>query len=317
MTGDLKSLPGVGGRWLSAHLHFTSPLRSRVADAIVREVVAPYLPGGAASFGLSRAFFIRYSLNGSHIRLRLLPGAAARHPAVKADVEARWRAFVRSASAATQCDPAIRWVPYVAEERRYGGPHALPIAERQFVDSSLFAVEQLAPDVCEDQTRRMGRAMLAMLTTWYVLLGDREAVRDAARTYVRDYLTLLFPKAEARATARLEFSRRAQRQSTGVAEFIRTGVEALEAGHPISPSAHEYRKRLVRRQHSLIRLMEADRLSVRGEPAQSWIDAARVLGASWVHMTNNRLGVNVPEETFLAFVLELALGGREELLDVG
>ncbi|WFB05871.1 thiopeptide-type bacteriocin biosynthesis protein [Streptomyces sp. LX-29] len=137
--------------WHSYHLFLHSSTED--TDRFLTEDVAPLLDGLVASGDATRWFFIRYGEDGPHLRIRVsglgtgaaaeLPDALARAAAERPAVAGPWPTR----------HGEVRAVAYVPETHRYGGPRALPTAERVFTHSSRVAVAAL-----RDLDRRSGSA---------------------------------------------------------------------------------------------------------------------------------------------------------------
>ncbi|MYR93907.1 MULTISPECIES: thiopeptide-type bacteriocin biosynthesis protein [unclassified Streptomyces] len=147
--------------WLSLHCF----LRSVPADvdAFLTGAVAPLLDGLVAEGEATGWFFIRYDEGGHHLRIRVRGVTGARAASLPKDLA---RAAERLPVADSVGGPfphgqaehaEVREEPYVPETGRYGGPEALPVAEKLFVLSSRVAVRGL-----QDTPRGSARLALAI-----------------------------------------------------------------------------------------------------------------------------------------------------------
>ncbi|MFH8368381.1 thiopeptide-type bacteriocin biosynthesis protein [Streptomyces sp. NPDC018031] len=127
--------------WHSYHLFLHSGTED--TDGFLVEDAAPLLDGLVASGDATEWFFIRYGEDGPQVRVRvrgLRAAAAAELPAALSRA-AKERPAVAGSWPSHHGE--VRTVAYVPETRRYGGPRALPAAERVFVVSSRVALEAL------------------------------------------------------------------------------------------------------------------------------------------------------------------------------
>ena len=158
------SPPNADLGWLSFHITYHSGSR----DHLLVDLVRPLLRGLLRDGGIDRAFFIRYSLGGPHVRLRLRPvaGSAAEvreivrrqaesflraHPSPAAMPEEevqRLNELNRSRDAGEPDDEVlpdntVLEVPFRPETQRYGGLDLLPRSLDFFALSSVRALQLL------------------------------------------------------------------------------------------------------------------------------------------------------------------------------
>ncbi|MBO0654352.1 thiopeptide-type bacteriocin biosynthesis protein [Streptomyces triculaminicus] len=271
--------------WHSFHLFLHSGTED--TDGFLTEDVAPLLDGLVASGEAARWFFIRYGEDGPHLRIRVaglgaaaaaeLPEALARAAKERPAVAGSWPSH----------HGEVRAVAYVPETRRYGGPRALPTAERLFAVSSRVAVEALR------DLRRMpagaGRLTLAAdlaHATAYALGMDRLAAARWLRRQAtgRRWVTEvpLLPGAAVHMRVNSVYGT----QHAALDRRARTLREGLEedAG---APWLVEWVRR-VRDADEVLR-GEADAAAGAGAEVE-WV------WASQLHMLFNRLGITPDEE---------------------
>ncbi|MFI9307430.1 thiopeptide-type bacteriocin biosynthesis protein [Streptomyces triculaminicus] len=269
--------------WYSFHLFLHSGAED--TDGFLTEDVAPLLDGLVASGEAARWFFIRYGEDGPHLRIRVaglgaaaaaeLPEALARAAKERPAVAGSWPSH----------HGEVRAVAYVPETRRYGGPRALPTAERLFAVSSRVAVEALR------DLRRMpagaGRLTLAAdlaHATAYALGMDRLAAARWLRRQAAGWRWVTEVPLLPGAAVHMRVNSVYGTQHAALDRRARTLREGLEkdAGAP-------WLVEWVRR------VQDTDKV-LRGEA-----DAAAGAGVEWVwasqlHMLFNRLGITPDEE---------------------
>ena len=295
-----ESLPSPPGGWASVHIPFVGGIYGPGCDTVIREVVRPVLERCRAQGTIERAFFVRYREGGPHVRLRLQPARSSR-PGIHDVVR-----DVRDACARRGIADAVE-VAYEPEVERYGGLAALPLAEAVFHASSELAFALVTPAVSGDRPARLGRALLATLVALHVFAGSREAVRAHAGRYARSYLNLLRAGDEQHAQLARSVEARCGTGSNSLRALVHDAWECLIAGEPLSPDFDAYRHALVRYRDAIEALLPRGAVTARGAVAERWDVVGASIGPSLIHMTNNRLGISIPEEVLVTAVLERAL----------
>ncbi len=217
-----------------------------------------------------RFFFVRYGEGGPHLRLRFL-----------VDDPQRFRPIVAS----TLADLEVRFMPYEPELERYGGTDGIAVAERQFDASSRTVLRVL------HEGRDPLAAAIAMHVTFAAAMGVDAVPFFAAltRDFVRwhpDYVAE--PAALDRIAADYEARFTAQRAA------LVEPIAALAANREPEPWLAEWTAGM----HAIERELDALPLDARTRHS---------ILASYVHMTNNRLGVANPDEPYLAYLIKRSL----------
>jgi thiopeptide-type bacteriocin biosynthesis protein len=289
--------------WLSAHIPIRGGIYSSVCDEAVRRLVAPIIAASVACGAATGAFFIRYVDREPHIRLRLQHFGAAHRDKIILMVE-------RAASKELELGErsviggSAEWIPYVPEIGRYAGVHALPIVERLFGASSEFAIQQLDPAVSTDRSLRLGRGALAMLVLAHTMLGDRASVLDFTRQYSASYLKIVAPTEASSERTNDAFANAHRRQAASMAPYIAASWDSLETRAPLTKALDAYRAALIEAREQLAAFATIDVIELHGKPCKDWKIIGPFLASSLVHMTSNRLGISIVEESFLARTLQ-------------
>ena len=287
-------------RWLSVHLPVDGRLWDDEGDRMVLDLVAP-LAGLCLERGWAdRFFFLRYTAGGAHVRFRL------HGPAVALDAEVR----PRLAAAAAALPGVPRWVPYEPEVERYGGRRAVAVAEEVFDASSRLVVELVTDLAPGDRSSRLGRALLTMLAGFHVFAGSRQETVRISRLYGEAYLRQQVPEEASQRHLRAAYESGFGRQASALGAMVERVWEALDGGAELPPAVASYRRRLAWAAGRLADLHRAGRLSHRGGRYRRWRDGVTSIFPSYLHMTNNRLGVTMGEECYLASLVATVLGGR-------
>ncbi|MGQ0813202.1 MAG: thiopeptide-type bacteriocin biosynthesis protein [Gemmatimonadota bacterium] len=290
-------------QWLSAHIFHGGGLKQ--SDSLLLEVIKPFVVDCLARQWADQYFFIRYGELGPHVRLRIY-GDATRlvqlvRPALEqriADREGHQPGAVALEGAST----TIRWMPYEPEVQRYGGPDGIAVGERLFYYSSESALA-LLPDCAADEQARLGIALSAMLVLLAAFTDDRERAGALADRYVEFWQHIPAPDVNWHALLN-GFEAGYDRNS----EWLRVNGsviwrDACSASSQLPTPLATYASRLRGIVQDLERLLGAEALVWGSGPLRDWPAVTRKLVGSYLHMMNNRLGVNRLEEIYLAYLI--------------
>lgn len=294
--------------WLSVHLHFSGSIYGTECDALVIDTVRPVISWALDSGLASKAFFIRYNDGGPHVRLRILPADADAMVVLKQNALGSVGVATMAHASRTQIRRQEE-VPYVAEDGRYGGPFAVGVAERLFTTSTLCVIEELRKADPMPKPRRLGKGLVSMIVTVYDLLGGERGLRRFAHWYASSYLNVTRPDPTQRSEALQQFQKGTMSQRKCLAEIVDDALAAVANGHlPTNLEAYSDSIESIWAEYQAI--YAAGQLTIYADSCATWEDAALKLCASFVHMHNNRLGISIHEESYLAFVLADALNER-------
>jgi len=275
--------------WLSGHLHFDFGLYGDPADRLLLNVVRPFAEQTLSELSVDNFFFIRYAQNGPHIRVRVRGEASI--------LETRVRpALVRCGG------DALRWVTYEPELERYGGPQAMRVAQDLFQASSLAAFELIEASLAQPSSR-LAKGLLAMIAFLFAFHPDRASATTFVRRYCDVYLTTVARQEGQREPIRDAFNAAYDKQATVLEAAIREAWDRLSDGVSLSPALDRYLQRLLKTRSDLEPLCAAGLLATSAGPITTMDQAAHWIGASYVHMMNNRLGIPVTAEAYLAHLI--------------
>lgn len=322
--------------WQATHVFYASNANPMLVDGI-----GPLVERLRERGLVERWFFIKYWLEGPHVRLRVLPAAGVDPAVVKAEVDAALQAFLRRRPALYEADAdglgdlyqrmfvaeygEQRWqdtygdgempfrpnnschdMPYEREYSRYGGPAGMGLSEWHFEVSSDHVLGLLTDTNVHVRTVLLGLSVQLTTAVCFAFLGTGERV---AR-FLDDYRTFWetsyqepsddyhgsFDKSYARMAAELR------------GRVVATAVAALD---PSAPGLGHQERRWVEHCRDLRRraaaLAEAGALVFQRGPVRDVDGALAVLLSSYVHMTNNRLGVSILDEIYVSYVLRRAI----------
>ncbi len=318
--------PALPTRWVSAHLYYHDAL-----DDLLRCAVRPLVGELTAGGLIDGFFFIRYWQGGPHLRLRVrLPDQGHARPVERVIEERVGRFFAHCPSQTVvrpedyrrsagwlsrhefgqglttvdgatvdgatveplQPNNTLRYVAYVPEEDRLGGPAGVAAFEPHFMDSAALALEFI--DDNPGEQRRTGRALAMMLLAAAVVLPDPRRLARFFRYSYRGWATRRAAGDQARVAGyETGYQQSYDRQRAQLDDLVRRLLdqERLGAGQHLDAAG----ARWVASVSALAeRLIEA-RL------------ALPPLLFQCLHKHNNRLGITVAEETHLLFLLHRTL----------
>lgn len=285
-------------RWCAYHFFY------RDRDLVLVRFVRPVVASLFAERLIDRFFFIRYPQGGPHVRLRfrLGPEPAGVAPLVEKLLEAaaaefleRWPPEAPPELAVPPwrtrgCEPVetagvLLPFPFEPETERYGGEDLLPHSLDFFSVSSLRVLEVVVAQEGESGRRRLARAMrlllqqavsfaasdeelLSLLSYRLPIAGELESALHKRgdrqfETLRADYLGMIRHEAEATSDADAEAKR-----LEGPGAFFAEGARRLS------------------------------RALLGAAPDRRW-----QIATSQQHMTANRLGLSLYEETYLGRIL--------------
>ncbi|MFF5180735.1 lantibiotic dehydratase C-terminal domain-containing protein [Micromonospora sp. NPDC000316] len=332
----------VAHGWLSVHVFYASN-----ANPMLVEGVRPLVDELRAEGLISRYFFIKYWMEGPHVRLRVLPAPGVDPAVVRARVDAAIGAFLRRRPALYEVDSAglgdlykqmflaeysqQRWdeeygpdgvmpmrannshhhIPYEREYGRYGGPAGIELAEWHFEHSSDVVLDLLATTNVHVRPVLLGLSAQLTMMMCAVFLDDDQRIAGFLDEY-RSFWEVSYaePSDDYHASfdtsyRRMDAALRGRLADICVAARDRTsgrlgGVEGRWLDHCTA-----LRDRVVA-------LVEGGELLFqRGggdlTPVTDLAAALPILLSSYVHMTNNRLGVSILDEIYLSYLLRAAL----------
>jgi hypothetical protein len=185
----------------------------------------------------------------------------------------------------------------------------MPVVERGFHASSETAIALLDADGCGvTHAQRLGRALLAMVVLLYAFFADRSLAMRFASRYSNGYLKRLGGGTVDAAVTRRFADAHAPQNATLVAH-VASLWNTLAAGGSSTPGLDSYYTEMRCMQDRLASLQSNGRITIRGgaRVVDRWDACVQHILPSVMHMANNRIGVSVLEEAYLAYLLNHAL----------
>jgi thiopeptide-type bacteriocin biosynthesis protein len=319
-----------GTRWLGAHLFFNRDdgIYSGACDEVALEVAEPFVRRCQREGWIDGWFFIRYSEYGPHVRLRLHGRADVLDrevwPALREHVAALYpgvsfeRPDVPAMPAYGPGGPAaeekgaeepfrithLAPIEYEPETDRYGGPEGVRVAERFFEVSSEAACSLLWKTSRTERSSRLGKGLLTMVELMHAFSGgDRAAAGRWANQYNIGYLRGVARDEEARGAWLGAFDSGYGSQADTLGQYVEEVWSRMDEGEPLSDALDLYRDGLLEVRGHFRELFDAGRLGPAGEPYREWEHAVGGICSSYLHMMNNRLGITIQEESYLAYLI--------------
>lgn len=319
--------------WLSLHVHYNSDphwlLKDGVAPAI-RELQERDL--------VSQYFFIRYWEQGPHVRLRLrtcgekqdqsrelaesiigeylyrrpsvfrfptphMPASFSRLFIAEYGEQELLRKYGDSGQIPFAENNHIAQVPYAPEYQRYGGEHGVAIAERHFEVSSDHVLRCLSMENGHDFRVILGRGYRLMLYTCLALLPSRSEQLHFLDSYQQHWNGLIGSLSD---VVGLQFDRKYKASKPAL---DRSTTACIELAEDLNDGRPEEREWFAHAQSLRRELKDAfARGDLRTPDGIDTIERAiHYLIPAYVHMTNNRLGISIADEVYMAYIMRRSL----------
>jgi len=330
----------VNTEWLSFHVFYAAN-----AGPILVEGVTPVIDRLRATGRIERWFFIRYWLEGPHVRLRVLPARAEDAPHVRTEVLAALEAVLARRPALYETDRdasgelfkrmylaeyseeqwnaaygadgempyrannSVHEVPYDQELDRYGGPAGMALSEWHFERSSDLVLRLLATGNTHLRTVLLGQTAQLCMALCSAFLPDEAAVA----VFLDNYRTFWETSYQEPSTGQHEtFDRSFERMRDRLEErLLRVRAAVRDPGTAVGLERAWAEHCLALRDRAT-ELALAGELSFRDGPVTDPAVALPILLSSYVHMTANRLGASILDEIYLAYVNRRAVLGLAE-----
>jgi thiopeptide-type bacteriocin biosynthesis protein len=339
-TVALDALDGIARRtpheWQATHVYYASNANPMLTDA-----VRPLVDRLRAEGALERWFFIKYWLEGPHVRLRVLPSASADPAYVRASVESALDEFLRRRPALYEADSdglgdlyrkmfiaeygEQRWqetygdgqmpfrannsrheMPYEPEYGRYGGPLGMQLSEWHFELSSDIVLRLLSDTNVHVRPVLLGLSVQLTTAICFAFLHSRERVARFLEDYRVFWETSYQESSE---NYHRGFDRSYSRMAAELgARIDATATAALDPDTPtLTGVERQWMTHCASLRTRAASLAAAGLLEFSRGPVTDVDGALSVLLSSYVHMTNNRLGVSILDEIYVSYVLRKAL----------
>ncbi|CAN5826406.1 thiopeptide-type bacteriocin biosynthesis protein [soil metagenome] len=325
--------------WLSCHLFYTGNW-----DTFLTHQVKPFVDKVINQKQAGQFFFIRYWERGPHLRLRFKGEKEILENIVKPDLEKFFQDFFeknpshREASGEnnSQHDDAqllpnnsIQFISYEPELERYGGKEGVPISEKHFESSSKAVLSILDENRDWDYDKGMGVAIQMHLSFANAIGMNLE---DAKHFYSGIFLAWVYLSYDWNNLSKEEhlkkqeivisaFEDQFEKQKSVLVQYHEAIWEALEGKEEFEEpwlnkwiqdialtakeiNAAEENNQLVFPHDDMITNTWGD---IPAEKRRKWY-----IYGSYVHMTNNRLGILNRDEAYLGYLIKRSLEAMSE-----
>lgn len=341
-------------RWVALHVFYASD-----ANPIVVEAVRPLVEELRREKLISGWFFIKYWMEGPHLRVRFKPSSPdlreevtqratdaleaflKRRPAlydtevdgldelykqmyVAEYGEDSWRERYGDGQMPMRPNNTVALMPYEPEHDRYGGPAGIDIAQWHFEHSSDMVAGLLATTNTHVRPVLLGMATQLSLMTAYTFLSTDEAVRRFFQRY-RDFWETSYqePSDASHGSFDKSFERTRDTLIPRIDRIrsIATGTGGgRDSGNALSSMERTWLTHCAELRGRVLDAAARGDLTFPSRPNEQLSPAddpetlATVLMSSYIHMTNNRLGVAILDEIYLSYLIERALEPADELM---
>jgi thiopeptide-type bacteriocin biosynthesis protein len=323
--------------WIALHVFYAAN-----ANPMLAEGVGPLIDRLREDGLIRRWFFIRYWMEGPHVRLRILPSSRDVADRVRTEVEAALTAVLRRRPALYEADrddsgemykrmylaeySQEQWdaqygrdgrMPYRAnntfhdftyeqEFDRYGGPAGMELSEWHFETSSDIVMRLLGTGNMHVRTVLLGQTAQLDMALCHAFLRDETAVA----TFLENYRIFWETSYQEASDEQHEtFARSFGRMESRLVEQHRRirAVIADPDGAEATPLERAWARHCVELRDRAAALAVAGKLTFRRGPVDDPDVALPILLSSYVHMTANRLGASILDEIYLSYVNRMAV----------
>ncbi len=324
-------------RWISLHVFYAAN-----ANPVLVRCIGPLVADLRKRGLLDKWFFIRYWLEGPHIRVRLLPSQDADPAEVRRIAEDAITGFLTKRPALYEDDrdrsgdlfknmylaeySQERWdeeygpdgempfrennsvtaIDYEREYERYGGEAAMALAESHFERSSDLVLRLLETTNVHLRTVLLGQAAQLTMALCLTFLPDERAVAEFLVRYRTMWETSY---QESSADQHERFDRSYDRMRDRFARRLRHLRDAARGDETTATTQAErsWLAHCAELRDQALALAHAKEMTFREGAVPEPQAALTIVLSSYVHMTNNRLGASILDEIYLSYVIGKAL----------
>ena len=290
---------------MSAYVYYNAELYSAEFDRVLLTLVGSFTRSTETKSLVKRYFFVRYADDRPHVRLRVLP----RDEASGKELRQLLPLHIENWAATTPVGAygGWRWQHYVPEIARYGGPAALEVCEEFFHASSEFVLGALDVEF-GSRDRRLGIALLAMLAFTHAITPDLRSAIRLLRDYGEGYIRTIARDRNDRMVQ--GWRQQAAARGLKAQDVLRAVWKSLSEDSLGDPNAAVYRDACHALLEAIVKLDAKDLDAIGCHPGARLHDRWVRTVSSLIHMTNNRIGVSIPEEVLLSLAAVTALDDR-------
>jgi thiopeptide-type bacteriocin biosynthesis protein len=301
--------------WIAAHLYHSNSL-----DKLIVEGILPFIEVVTKEKSINQFFFIRYNERGQHIRLRLkVPDHAIKIERLKQYLISHFMSYFKNFPSKVIMslekkdwfpNDSIQFIKYIPEFERYGGKVGVLLAEKQFYFSSrkvLMILHQKRK--VWDYSYTLGFALQLHLGFAFAMKFKIDEVRDFFAKIFYDWLPLVIVNtneeiADRKETVLRAFELKFEEQKASIIPLIEKLISSSTIGIEFT-WLDEWINENREIGRMLKFLIKKGELKTKTGGIVNFLksDSCFSILGSYVHMTNNRIGVLNQDESFLAFLI--------------
>ncbi|MFA7420503.1 MAG: thiopeptide-type bacteriocin biosynthesis protein [Melioribacteraceae bacterium] len=301
----------LDNNWVSLHIFFNGDIYSTKADRVLKDIVQPFVELSKTNGWIAKYFFIRYNELGPHLRLRLqlkkedcFNQLLEKFNELIADnYPEDLKPVIKNKDGSVEKYLLINYEP---EIERYGGMEGIGVAEEFFFHSSEFCVTQVKELNSDDTSFRFGKGLIGMIALLKVFVDDKASAGNTMAYYRSGYLKA-FAKEEFKDEWLKMFDSGFEKQSNQLIEYIQQIWDALDDIESLPESLLNYAVNLRSIKEKLLELCLNGKIVVHGKVIEHWNEITASILPSYIHMHNNRLGISIRDESYLAHLIHNGL----------
>lgn len=306
----LNALPSTDRpeAWISCHIFHNLSF-----ERVIVELVHPLVASLHHQKLICRSFFIRYWDGGPHLRLRIQLSGRENPEDISAIIQNTATNYFQSL-AEPKVTFRLEFPPYNRETDRYGGVQAMALSELQFADSSRVVVELLSKFRQHwDYKIALGLAMQMHILFAKATLHSTGKTIHFFNTFFQNWLSNSLKLEDHQSVSQeavvniiAHFDQSYTSQKDKINRLVQSSWENRQPGDWM-----RYWFQSCCRLHGAMQTIQASGAltppawfspSV-DSPVSLTNQAAWSIYESHIHMTNNRLGIYLRDEAFIAFLI--------------
>lgn len=302
--------------WISAHIYFDGNIYGDECDLVITTLLPSFVNKYQSEKHFEKYFFIRYSDPNPHVRVRLLGDKEYLENTLKTAFEKHVIGSFPSLMSeiskikgkqADESNFSIKWIKYEPEIERYGGEYAINVAEELFYYSSKTANELLKTMGTNNNSSRLGIGLALMIILIHQLLGDKEKALTLIKRYSDGYLKMVAKEENYKNHWIQSFNDGFNKQSSNLIKIVNILWEGMENHEELPDSLNEYHNSLLIIKEKLFNLFTDRKIKILDNEISNLDTGMFQLVPSYIHMMNNRLGVPIKDESYLAHLIARGL----------
>ena len=291
--------------WLAVYLYYKGPL-----DEILRQLISPFIDEVYGQY-VSQFFFIRYFENGPHIRLRLKGDKLTLEKITKPKLIQVTNNYFSTVSNVNK--GFVQIVPYEPELDRYGGRMGTAIAEKIFQVSSYVILQILSRKEWNFQ-KAMGASLQLNIIQLFFFFEDKTEIKRFVgfehQNWLQHSIGIKGDKEFESNHLITEQELAYRKQSDHIKEVLLNIWTRLEKGVAFGDKNMDEWKKAIEEIYAEFKFYQTEIISqstmISGESFDSshfnlkkWL-----IIDSYLHMTNNRLGLLYKDECYTYYILK-------------